>query len=55
MKYRVRNESNGHSYELESAFDVPLEMVWNSQKSWFPAGSTVTILDVVGNSQTFTK
>ena len=56
MKYIVRNNKTGRSYETESAtFKTTLDEVWFTQKDWFSSNCSVTITDENGNSKTFTK
>lgn len=45
----------GRSYQVESAFEVSLDTIWQSQRNFFLMGSTVTIQDENGNSKTFSK
>ena len=56
MKYVVKNNKTGRSYETESStFKTSLDTVWLSQKDWFMPGCSVTITDENGNSKTFTE
>lgn len=43
MKYIVTNIKAGRSYETYSMFDVSLDRVWESVKSWFSPGTAVRI------------
>lgn len=53
MKYTI--SCYGRSYEVNSAFEVDLDVIWASQRNFFLLGSTVTITDENGNSKTYTK
>ena len=55
MKYTIRNNNTGRTYEVESAFQTSLDIVWASEKCWFMPDCSVTITDENGNSKTFTK
>lgn len=55
MKYTIKNNKTGRSYETEPMFEVSLDIVWASQSGWFLTGCSVTISDENGNSKTFTK
>ena len=45
----------GNEFEIECWAGTPLDIVWDSQKSWFLPGSEVTITDNHGNSKTFMR
>ena len=55
MKYTIKNNHTGRTYEVESAFESTLDVVWASQRHLFSVGSHVTITDENGNSESFKK
>lgn len=54
-KFTITNNGTGRSYILEADPWTTLDLVWISEKRWFVPGSSVTITDDKGNSQTFVK
>lgn len=45
----------GNTYEISCWEGTSIDIVWDSQKSWYLAGSEVTITDNYGRSKTFIK
>ena len=52
--YMVQNEDTLKRYPVMVRKGASLEMVWNSQKNYFPKGTTVTISASDGRKETFT-
>lgn len=42
-------------YQVETMYEVPLDVVWASQRNLFVKGTIVTIMDENGNSKRFQK
>ena len=55
MKYYITSNLNLRVYEVESMCEVPLDIVWKSQRNLFSKGTLVTIVDENGNSKRFQK
>lgn len=45
----------GRSYDISCWEGTSLDVVWNSQKSWYLPGARVTIVDNNGKSKTFVR
>lgn len=45
----------GHSFDILTWEGTPLNVVWNSQKSWFSPGAEVIIEDNHGNKKEFIR
>lgn len=45
----------GNTYEIPTWDGTSIDVVWDSEKSWYLTGSEVTITDNHGRSKTFIK
>lgn len=55
MIYYITSNLNLRVYEVKSMCEVPLDVVWKSQRNLFSKGTLVTIVDENGNSKRFQK
>ena len=55
MVYYITSNLNLRTYQVESMYEVPLDVVWASQRNLFSKGTLVTIMDENGNSKRFQK
>ena len=54
-KFIVRNNATGREYTVTDMGKRSIDGVWLSEKSWFSAGSSVTIIAEDGTFKTFIK
>ena len=54
-EFTVKNNSTGRSYPVMADKNATFDTIWQSQKSLFTSGNSITIEDGYGNSQTFLK
>ena len=50
-----KGECYGNTYDIQCWEGTSLDIVWNSQKSWFLPGTKVTITDNHGKSKVFIR
>jgi hypothetical protein len=53
--YTIIDNKTNREYYISSFCEVPLDVVWASQKNWWNKGASLTIKDEKGNAQTFNK
>lgn len=53
LTYIVRNDRTGKSFEVNTMFEVGLDMVWRSIRNMFSHGAKVTITDQAGNTRSY--
>lgn len=53
LTYIVRNDRTGKSFEVNTMFEVGLDMVWRSIRNMFSRGAKVTITDQAGNARSY--
>ena len=53
--YVVKNLKTGTTYACLTRIGTKIDIVWDSQKSWFSKGAKIRIYDDKGNYKDFTK
>lgn len=53
--YKIENLKTGKISEVTASQPVPLDIVWDTQKSWYVGEAKVKITDETGNSKIFEK